>query len=184
MVDYIKGKEESYSYILGLYLGDGYINSTERTYRLRIALDSKYPKVINECEKHLKILLPNNKVNRVIRKVTTTYVSVYSNKLPLLFPQHGVGKKLERKIELSDWQKGIIINDLFLKRLYQSDGSYYKSRDYYFYNFRNHSLDILNIYKSTCDELNILYTETKHTINHYRQSEVKKLNDIIGTKKS
>jgi predicted AlkP superfamily phosphohydrolase/phosphomutase len=103
MIDYIKDKKESYSYILGLYLGDGYINLSERTYRLRIALDTKYQKVIKECEDNLIILFPNNKVNNIIRKETTTYVYVYSNKLPLLFPQHGVGKKSSRKIELFDW---------------------------------------------------------------------------------
>jgi hypothetical protein len=67
--------------------------------------------------------------------------------------------------------------------LYHSDGSYYKSDKYYFYNFRNYSKDILNIYKKVCDNLDIKYTETKNTINHYKQSEVEKLYKLIGTKK-
>jgi len=180
---YLNGKEKSYSYILGMYLGDGYINKTDRTYKLRIFLDTKYPKVIKDCIYELSILFPRNKVNYTIRRKTTTVVYVHSNHLPFLFPQHGKRKKHERNIELSDWQKDIIINESFLKGLYNSDGSYYKSNGYYFYNFRNYSLDILNIYKNTCDKLNILYTETENTINHYKQSEVKKLYDIIGTKK-
>lgn len=36
----------AYSYLLGLYLGDGYICRMARTWRLRIALDSRYPGII------------------------------------------------------------------------------------------------------------------------------------------
>src|SRR5437764_3200230 len=36
---------ESYAELLALYLGDGCISATGRTYRLRIALDSRYPHV-------------------------------------------------------------------------------------------------------------------------------------------
>lgn len=36
-------------------------------------------------------------------KKTTTVIYVYSNQLLKLFPQHGKGKKHERKIELTEW---------------------------------------------------------------------------------
>ena len=37
----------SYVYLLGLYLGDGYISEHRRSvYRLRIVLDVKYPEII------------------------------------------------------------------------------------------------------------------------------------------
>jgi hypothetical protein len=36
---------KSYSYLLGLYLGDGCISRHPRAWRLRIVLDDKYPKL-------------------------------------------------------------------------------------------------------------------------------------------
>src|SRR3954471_24918878 len=39
-------QEEAYAYLLGLYLGDGHITRMQRTYRLRICLDSAYPGIV------------------------------------------------------------------------------------------------------------------------------------------
>ena len=39
-----------YVYLLGLYLGDGAISEhRRRVFRLRIALDVKYPGIVDEC---------------------------------------------------------------------------------------------------------------------------------------
>jgi hypothetical protein len=38
-----------YSYLLGLYLGDGCISRIRRVWRLRIVLDTKYPSIIERC---------------------------------------------------------------------------------------------------------------------------------------
>ena len=40
---------EDYSELLGLYLGDGCISNGPRAHRLRIALDAKYPRVIEDA---------------------------------------------------------------------------------------------------------------------------------------
>src|SRR4051794_2778750 len=37
--------QADYAYLLGLYLGDGCISVSRRTYRLRLALDAAYPAI-------------------------------------------------------------------------------------------------------------------------------------------
>ena len=39
----------AYSLLLGLYLGDGCVSSTGRSYQLRVVLDGLYPEVIDDC---------------------------------------------------------------------------------------------------------------------------------------
>jgi hypothetical protein len=51
-------QEEIYSYMLGLYLGDGYINLTNekyQVYKLRITQDGLYPNLIEEHKQALQI---------------------------------------------------------------------------------------------------------------------------------
>jgi hypothetical protein len=41
---------DAYAYLLGLYLGDGCLSQHDRgVFRLRIALDQRYPRIIEEC---------------------------------------------------------------------------------------------------------------------------------------
>ena len=53
-----------YAELLGLYLGDGHITAAGRTQRLRIFLDARYAKVVDETEALLKRCLPRNRVAR------------------------------------------------------------------------------------------------------------------------
>ena len=62
------GLPREYVYLLGLYLGDGCISSHPRgVYRLRVTLDACYPGIIDECERSIRTLLPDNKIGRVVR---------------------------------------------------------------------------------------------------------------------
>jgi len=58
---------QQYAYLLGLYLGDGCINMAKngRSYFLRIALDKKYPVIIERCEQAMGTVFFNNSINRV-----------------------------------------------------------------------------------------------------------------------
>ena len=83
----------SYSYLLGLYLGDGCISRHPRAWRLRIVLDDKYPGIIEHCRAAMDALMPGQRA-AVLRRVSNcTEVSLYSNHWPCLFPQHGPGRK-------------------------------------------------------------------------------------------
>jgi intein-encoded DNA endonuclease-like protein len=189
----LEEQKESYSYCLGLYLGDGYICKTRRTYRLRIFQTAKYKNLVRLCQHNLKTILPNNKISLVDKKCNCTVISVYNNDLPLMFPQHGSGKKHERKISLKNWQKKIV--DLypkeFIKGLIHSDGCRYKRTvgkyTYTNYNFVNKSKDIIYLLCKYCEKLKIKYdlihrNNNTDMVNFSRRDSVKILDSFIGEK--
>lgn len=92
----------AYVYLLGLYLGDGCLSlGGKGVYRLRIACCDAYPQLMAWCEEAMNAVLPV-KVGRV-RGIGCTELSSYSKHWACLFPQHGLGMKHERKIELAPW---------------------------------------------------------------------------------
>jgi hypothetical protein len=105
----IRFTPEDYAELLGLYLGDGCISEGARTFRMRIALDAKYPLIIEDARALLERAFPQNPVGLVkARGGTMFFVSVYSSHLPCLFPQHGPGIKHRRSIRLEDWQHKLV----------------------------------------------------------------------------
>lgn len=97
----------TYAYLLGLYLGDGSI--VEKSHRLEIALDSRYPRLISSCQEAMRALHPRRRAAvRHRTKANCSIVSSYAWQWMALFPQHGPGRKHLRKIELRDWQREII----------------------------------------------------------------------------
>lgn len=101
-----------YVYLLGLYLGDGHISqySQHRVPNLMITLDDAWPGVQAEAETSMRRVFPDNATCRV-RKTGCHNIKVYSKHLPCLFPQHGPGRKHERKIELEAWQQELVDAD-------------------------------------------------------------------------
>lgn len=185
VIDFLKENREVYSYILGLYLGDGYINKPPRTYRLRIYMDNQYQELNNYVIKSLKILFPNNKIKKYKKKnCNVDIINVYSNSIKEIFPQHGLGRKHERKIELQDWQKEIISPTHFIQGLFHSDGSYYISqKKYENYSFTNKSLDIKNLFIDYCKMIDVNVTfKNLNFKNIYVYKDSKKLKELIGTK--
>jgi hypothetical protein len=92
-----------YAYLLGLYLGDGCINllepETKGVWKLRITCADAWPGVMEECKQAMLAVRPDNFPSTVQREGCADVVS-YSKHWPCLFPQHGPGRKHERKIEL------------------------------------------------------------------------------------
>jgi hypothetical protein len=147
----------AYSYLLGLYLGDGCLTSMARgVYRLRVALDSRYPSIIAECEAAMADVLPNRVA--VIPCRGCVHVSSYSKHWPCLFPQHGPGRKHLRPIALEPWQEGLALDanpQRLLRGLVHSDGYRGMNRvkggyEYPRYLFSNRSGDILGIFTEAC----------------------------------
>ena len=115
--------QSSYTYLLGLYLGDGFIASHARgVYRLRIYCANAYPELIRRCESAMGEVIAT-KVSRVAC-VGCTEVAAFSKHWPCLFPQHGPGKKHERRIELTPWQQELVDRDPrpLIRGLLHSDG--------------------------------------------------------------
>lgn len=183
----------AYYYLLGQYLGDGSISRNSRTYALRIFATDKYVNIIDEIVNSMLMVLPCNRVY-VTDKKGCKVVTINSNILPKLFPQHGIGKKHTRKIELTEWQlKYLDENSKYLARgLFQSDGCRYKLEYGNAYNFSNVSIDIHEIFQK-CLLLNGIYytfNESKArgnsssiwNTNIYRKLEVEKAYAFLGEK--
>ncbi len=132
-----KEQIKSLSYIVGVALGDGNLsNHNGRAVRLRITCDNKYPKIIEEIIKNLKIILPKNKVSLVNRK-TCIDVSCYSNRLEYLLGWKALsGSKERQQVCVPDWIcKNKIYTKECLRGLFQTDGSIYRDRKYVYVNF-------------------------------------------------
>lgn len=101
---------EQYSYLLGLYLGDGCITRGNRgVWCMRVTLDSSYPGIIEECCAPLEAVLPGKRARRGPRRGSRcTDVSMWSKHWPCFFPQHGPGRKHLRPISLEPWQDAIV----------------------------------------------------------------------------
>jgi hypothetical protein len=92
--------EPAYSYLFGLYLGDGCISvggdRAKAVWKLSIFCDDAWPGLFQECAQAMRTVRPDNKVSRVLRQGCTE-VKSYSRHWPCLFPQHGPGKKHTRR---------------------------------------------------------------------------------------
>jgi hypothetical protein len=181
--------QESYTYLLGLYLGDGCLAAHPRgVYRLRIACANAYPGLINRCEQAITQVLPV-KVNTVA-KVGYQEVYLYSKHWICLFPQHGPGPKHKRKIELAAWQQELIDRDPrhLLRGLLHSDGcrvdNWVNGTPYPRYEFTNASTDIQAIFGRACDTLGIEWRPNKpRRLSVARRASVALLDEFVGPKR-
>lgn len=150
-----------YAFILGVYLGDGYIVKTHRqnVFKIRIFCDVKYKNILEEISESLEILFPNSKsLRRQHTSKNCIEIYLYSSHILKLFPQHGEGRKHQRPIVLEDWQKDIIdeYHIEFLKGLIYTDGSFYLSQNKYeCCNFTNKSKDIIELCSNAMRKLDI-----------------------------
>ena len=182
----------SYVYLLGLYLGDGYISKQPRdVWRLRISQASKYPNLIDECAIAMRDVLPNNVL--VQARQGCVEIGSSSKHWPCLFPQHGPGRKHERPIVLEPWQQVLVEQypKMLLRGLVQSDGcrdinfatTRGKRYEYPRYSFSNASGDIRRIFTDACDRLGVHWTRpSERVISIARRADVAFLDTFIGPK--
>src|SRR3954471_6157554 len=96
--------EEQYAYLLGAYLGDGSISLHPRgVWRLRVTCDTKYPGIVDAVRAAMDAVRgrPGASIQRLPSNCVD--VSMYWKHWPCLIPQHGPGRKHDRKIELVSW---------------------------------------------------------------------------------
>lgn len=121
----IAGVEDTYVYLLGLYLGDGHISPFPRgVFRLRITLDTKYPGIVNSAAQAMDTISGRRaSITQRCREKCVDVIS-YWKSWPRLVPQHGPGHKHERTIELTDWQRPLAERHAWqlLRGLIHADG--------------------------------------------------------------
>lgn len=187
-----------YSYLLGQYLGDGHINTNGRSFTLTITCDGKYPGIIESVVKAVETFSPRSASTCPVKGSGAIRVCSCWKAWPLFFPQHGPGSKLDRKIELVDWQVAIVDEHpkAFLRGLIHSDGSRCmntfkmmlkdgpKEYSYPRYFFTNYSADIQAIFCRSCDRLGIRWSRSNwRNISISHRTSVALLDEFVGPKR-
>jgi len=185
--------ETSYAYLLGLYLGDGYIAPHPRgVYRLRIFQDNKYPNLIHQCAIAMNWVIPSR--IGFVQQEGCKEITSYSKHWPCVFPQHGPGRKHNRTIELEPWQRWVAIErhpQLLLRGLIHSDGCRSNNRvrvrgkhyEYTRYTFSNRSQAIRRIFADACQRADIECRRMNEwTVSVAKRDSVEAMDRFIGPK--
>jgi hypothetical protein len=182
-----------YSYLLGLYFGDGCIvGFPRRVYRLTVTLDLRYPAIILGCAAAMREVI--GKRPGFNPSVGCVHVNTYSKQWPCLLPQHGRGPKHERPIRLVTWQCEIVERHpgALLRGLIHSDGWRGMNRvvvggrryAYPRYNFCNASADIRQIFCDACDAVGVEWRQMNaRNISVARRASVARLDRFVGPKR-
>jgi hypothetical protein len=189
-----RGIWSDYSYLLGLYLGDGHLSEYRRgVFRLRISLDERHIHIFMWCVDAIRAVMPANRIG-LSHPQGCVVVSSYSKRWIELFPQHGPGKKHDRPIVLEPWQQEIVDAEpeAVLRGLIRSDGCRFMNRvrvggkryEYPRYTFTNHSADIRRLFTDTLDQLGIAWRQMNAVnISVARREAVAALDEFIGPKR-
>ena len=96
---------DAYAYLLGMYLGDGYIAAHPRgCWRLRISSDARYPKIIEECGRSMEAVMPGQRSH-----VLYIGLTVVSRCLCTRIIGHACSLSMDLAVStsaLSDWRYG------------------------------------------------------------------------------
>ena len=187
--------EAAYSYLLGMYLGDGCISDHPRgVCRLRITLDAVHPGIAAECINAIEAVVPGKRAHLLRRRdQRSVEVSNYWKHWPCLVPQHRKGRKHMRRITLSDWQRRIVDVHVerFIRGLIHSDGTRIVAterkgrnvRRASRYAFKNRSEDILGLFQAACNAAGVHCTRASQTqIAVYSKAAVARLDEFVGPK--
>lgn len=190
--------EAAYAELLGWYLGDGWLENHQGSgvYALHIYNDERYPDLNNRILELLRSVKPGSRPHT--RRFSGCVVSTVSwRHWPCLFPQHGPGRKHERKLRLEPWQQTIVDAhpEACLRGLFHSDGCRIddwatrrvagesKRYEYGRWQFVNHSTDIQGFCTDALDRLAIPWRQSSwKTISVSRREAVARLDALIGRK--
>ncbi|MFD1084527.1 hypothetical protein [Micromonospora andamanensis] len=158
---------------------------------LRIYCSDTWPNLISLCDNAMREVLAAS-VQRV-QKQGCVGVQSYGTHWPCLLPQHGPGKKHERRIVLADWQERIVetVPGDFLRGLFHSDGARFANRVtvrgktyvYPRYMFVNESTDIMGLCQWALDLLGIAWRMNRpNSLSVARREAVAVLDRHVGPK--
>lgn len=181
----------AYAYLLGQYLGDGYLVTSVRVPKLRVACAQAYPDIATEVDTCMA-LISGNKTG-FVRGIGCDDHYSYWMHWPCMFPQHGPGMKHTRPIVLADWQQHIVNEHTWslIRGLIHSDGCRSVNRvvvrgvtyRYPRYLFSNKSLDILKIMGDALDRAGVAWRYNRwDSISVARRDAVALMDEHIGPK--
>jgi hypothetical protein len=187
--------------VLGLYLGDGHIVHRDgRARHMRLYLDDAYPELIAEATAALEVTLAPSTVRAYNwGRAARTILQICNPVILAAFPQHGPGRKHDRKIELVDWQRELTQAHpaALVRGLIHSDGcrtiNRFKTKlpsgrtaeyEYPRYFFSNLSSDIRDIFCEHCELLGVRWTQSNsRNISVSHKKSVAILEEVVGPKK-
>lgn len=185
----------SYCYLLGQYLGDGHLVTRARVPVLRIYACADYPWVTHEIEEAVQSVRGRSPglVTGPARSEHVVTVQSYWMHWPCLFPQHGPGRKHERRIVLEPWQQELVDAHPWplIRGLIHSDGCratnrvrvHGKSYAYPRYFFSNKSVNILAIFTSALDRVGVQWRLNRYdSVSIARHTSVALLDEHVGSK--
>ena len=190
-------RRAAYSYLLGIYLGDGYVGTLRRTHSLVISCDARHRGLLAEAYCVVDEFTDRPPSLQWVGDTHAARIVSYGPFWPDLIPQHGPGRKHERSIRLAAWQKEIVAehSKQLIRGLIHSDGSRCLNRftvqlkqgpkEYAYprYFFSNHSLDIRNIFTEACDRLNIRWSLSNwRNVSVSHRDSVALLDEFVGPK--
>ncbi len=133
--------------------------------------------------------MPHNRVSIQKLPYNAVVIGCYSKAWPLLFPQHGPGRKHTRKIELARWQREIVERHPkpFLRGLIHSDGCQVLNRvngkGYPRYFFSQVSDDIRSLFCEAYRMVGVEYRLNRwNSVSIARAPSVAILDSFIGPK--
>lgn len=187
----------AYTFLLGVYLGDGHIVRTARgCFVLALFQDAKYAESILEWCEAVRTVKGGKVATR--RMPGCVVVQSYWKHWPCLFPQHGAGRKHLRRIVLEPWQEDLVRAhpEAFLRGLFHSDGCRItnwtcrtvagrpKRYEYPRYFFNNRSPDIIDLCAWALDLLGVVYRRPKpDAVSVARREAVATLDGFVGPKR-
>lgn len=185
-----------YVYLLGVYLGDGYIVRHKRgNFQLRTFCSADHPQILLHIARALEAIFPEKRAHWYLHpEWAMVILSMYSTEWPCLFPQYGPGMKHSREIALSGWQQRLVERhpEELLRGLIHSDGCRslntikHPKRTYVYprYQFSNRSMDIHGIFTDACDQLGVEWRwMNQWTISVAKRPSVARLDEFIGPKR-
>ena len=183
-----------YAYLLGFYLGDGYMSAqVNGSWLLRVISDSAYPAVLNEAHRAMEAVSHGRAWQRKRNGCNAIEVGLTWWHWLTVLPQHGPGRKHTRPIVLEPWQWAIVAKqpEMFLRGLIHSDGwrglnrVTVKGRNYAYprYQFSNRSSDIRKLFTDACDLIAIDWRPWgRWHISVARRASVVRMDEFIGPK--
>jgi hypothetical protein len=186
----------AYAYLLGLYLGEGHVASTGRSYRLTIKLDAAYPGIVDAAAAAVAAVMPGSRGRRAPASDTTLRGGIdpldpvapaapAARPRPQAHAPHpadAVAARAHVRRATRPLVRGLI----------HSDGSRYvavvrrrgRAYSYERYSFANRSDDIKAIFCAHLDLLGIRWTRpNEKDIAVARKADVALLDAFIGPKR-